>query len=57
MLVLHGREDYVNHPDTPSGKERFFTGRYERVLFDRVGHFPQREDPANVAREILRFCA
>ena len=57
MLVLHGREDYVNHPETSAGKERFFTGRYERVLLDGVGHFPQREDPARVAREILRYCA
>jgi pimeloyl-ACP methyl ester carboxylesterase len=56
-LVLHGREDYCSHPDTSAGKERFFTGRYERVLLDRVGHFPQREDPVTVAREILRFCA
>jgi pimeloyl-ACP methyl ester carboxylesterase len=54
-LVLHGREDYCNHPDGSSGKERFFRGRYERVLLDGVGHFPQREDPATVAREILRF--
>jgi pimeloyl-ACP methyl ester carboxylesterase len=54
-LVLHGREDYVNHPDTSAGKGRFFTGRYERVLLDGIGHFPQREDPAAVAREILRF--
>ena len=54
-LVLHGREDHANHPDTSAGKERFFSGRYERVLLDGVGHFPQREDPAAVAREILRF--
>lgn len=56
-LVLHGREDYVNHPDTSAGKERFFTGRYERVLLDGVGHFPQRENAGEVARAILRFCA
>jgi len=57
MLVLHGREDYVNHPDSSAGKESFFTERYERVLLDGVGHFPQREAPLAVAREILRFCA
>jgi len=56
-LVLHGREDHANHHDTSAGKERFFTGRYERVVLDGVGHFPQREDAARVAREILRFCA
>jgi len=55
-LVLHGAEDYVNHPDTSANKERFFRGRYERVVLDGIGHFPQREDAAAVAREILRFC-
>ena len=56
-LVIHGSEDYVNHPDTSAGKERYFTGRYERVLLEGIGHFPQREDAPTVAREILRFCA
>jgi pimeloyl-ACP methyl ester carboxylesterase len=56
-LVLHGGEDYVNHPETSAGKERFFTGRYERVVLDGIGHFPQRENAAAVSREILRFCA
>ena len=56
-LVIHGREDCVNHPDTSAGKERSFTGRYERVVLDGLGHFPQRENAAAVAREVLRFCA
>ena len=56
-LVIHGGEDCVNHPDTSAGKERSFTGRYERVVLDGLGHFPQRENAAAVAREVLRFCA
>lgn len=55
-LVIHGAADFVNHPDGSAGRERFFSGRYRRVLLDGVGHFPQREAPAAVATEILRFC-
>jgi pimeloyl-ACP methyl ester carboxylesterase len=54
-LVLHGGDDRVNLPATSAGKERFFTGRYERVVLDGLGHFPQREDPRAVTRELLRF--
>jgi pimeloyl-ACP methyl ester carboxylesterase len=56
-LVLHGAADDCNHPDTSSGKERFFNGRYERQVLDGVGHFPQREAPQAVVDALLRFCA
>jgi pimeloyl-ACP methyl ester carboxylesterase len=56
-LMLHGEQDYCNVPAMSAGKEGFFEGRYERVLLPGVGHFPQREDPVSVARELLRFCA
>lgn len=56
-LILHGEEDYCNVPELSAGKESYFQARYERVLLPGVGHFPQREDPASVAREILRFCS
>ncbi|QEI05757.1 alpha/beta hydrolase [Pigmentiphaga aceris] len=56
-LVLHGGADTCNHPDTSSGREAFFKGRYERDILDGVGHFPQREAPQQVAEAILRFCA
>ena len=55
-LILHGQQDYCNVPQLSAGKEGYFEGRYERVLLPGVGHFPQREDPASVAREILKFC-
>lgn len=55
-LILHGQEDYCNVPELSAGKESYFEGRYERVLLPGVGHFPQREDPTSVAKEILRFC-
>ncbi|MBB5896542.1 alpha/beta fold hydrolase [Kutzneria kofuensis] len=54
-LVLHGAADRCNDPATSAGKESFFTGRYQRVLLDGVGHFPQREAPDAVARHILEF--
>lgn len=54
-LVIHGAADTCNHPDSSAGKEAFFRERYERVLLDGVGHFPQREAAHRVASEILRF--
>jgi pimeloyl-ACP methyl ester carboxylesterase len=54
-LMLHGGADACNHPATSSGRERFFTGRYERAVLGGVGHFPQREAPQAVASEILKF--
>jgi pimeloyl-ACP methyl ester carboxylesterase len=56
-LVIHGGADYCNHPDGSAGKERFFSGRYERVVLEGIGHFPQREAGAAVQAEILRFIA
>jgi pimeloyl-ACP methyl ester carboxylesterase len=55
-LVLHGGADTCNHPDSFAGKERFFSGPYERVVLERVGHFPQREAPDAVSRSIIDFC-
>jgi pimeloyl-ACP methyl ester carboxylesterase len=41
--------------DEPAGSahlERYFTGRYRRVLLDGVGHFPHREAPDAVEQTI-----
>jgi pimeloyl-ACP methyl ester carboxylesterase len=46
----------VNPVHTSAGKEAWFTGPYQRVLIDGVGHFPQREAPQRVIEEILAFC-
>jgi pimeloyl-ACP methyl ester carboxylesterase len=54
-LMLHGAADSCNHPDTSAGKERFFTGPYQRVVLDCIGHFPQREAPESVASAIVKF--
>ena len=56
-LVLHGDADGVNSPQSSAGKERWFTGRYQRTVMEGIGHFPQRESAAKVAEAILGFCA
>jgi pimeloyl-ACP methyl ester carboxylesterase len=56
-LLLHGMEDRCELPETTDGAGRFFTNGYRRILVDHAGHFPQREQPALVAEEILRHLA
>lgn len=54
-LVIHGGADPVNDPSTSEGKESYFSRRYERVVLERVGHFPQREAAGAVAARTLDF--
>ncbi len=54
-LVIHGGADPVNDPATSEGKERLFSGLYERMLLGGVGHFPQRQAPEAVASAIVAF--
>ena len=54
-LVLHGTDDRVNPPETSAGRAHYFTGRYERVVCDGIGHFPQREAPERIGDELIRF--
>ncbi len=44
-------------PTAPADREHYFSGRYQRLVLESVGHFPQREAAAQVADAILRFCA
>jgi pimeloyl-ACP methyl ester carboxylesterase len=39
----------------PENKEHFFASRYQRVVLEGVGHFPQRESPAAVADAMVQF--
>jgi pimeloyl-ACP methyl ester carboxylesterase len=55
MLVIHGDADAVNPVATSAGKETFFSGRYERVVMEGIGHFPQREAPDSVGRALVDF--
>jgi pimeloyl-ACP methyl ester carboxylesterase len=56
-LVLHGGADRCNDPSTSDNKDHLFSGPYQRTLLPSAGHFPQREAPAEVAREILGWLA
>ena len=52
-LLLHGHEDQCELAATTDGAERYFTAPYSRVFLERVGHFPQRENPGLTAAVIL----
>ena len=54
-LVLHGGNDACNHPATSENKERYFTNGYRRVVLPPLGHFPQREHPEAVTKEIVAW--
>jgi pimeloyl-ACP methyl ester carboxylesterase len=54
-LVIHGGGDPCNDPTTSEGKQRFFTGPYQRIVLEGVGHFPQREAPERVGAAIVGF--
>lgn len=52
-LLIHGREDTCVLVKSTEGAGTNFIGPYRRVVVDRVGHFPQRENPGETARQIL----
>jgi len=52
-LVIHGAEDADNLPETTQSQDGLFTGGYQRLVLDGVGHFPPREAPQRVAEAIL----
>ncbi|EJB06755.1 hypothetical protein Rleg9DRAFT_5712, partial [Rhizobium leguminosarum bv. trifolii WSM597] len=52
---VHGMEDGVTPVATSEDLYKKFTGPFERILLQNVGHFPQREDPEAVARELSVF--
>src|SRR2546427_3577557 len=43
--VLHGANDGATYPETSAGKERHFTGPYQRRVLGRGGHSIQRGRP------------
>jgi pimeloyl-ACP methyl ester carboxylesterase len=52
-IAIHGAVDDVNPVIKSEGHERYFTRRYERRLFDAVGHNPPQEAPRAFAKAIL----
>lgn len=54
-IYIQGAEDGVNPPAVSETVHEKFTGPFERILLQNVGHFPQREDPDAVARNLTMF--
>jgi pimeloyl-ACP methyl ester carboxylesterase len=53
-LMIQGGDDRCVAASQTEGQESRFSGGYERVLLQGVGHFPQREAPAEVTGAVLR---
>jgi pimeloyl-ACP methyl ester carboxylesterase len=53
-LMIQGASDSCDPPSESEGLEAHFTGSYDRVLLEGVGHFPHREAPDKVAERILQ---
>lgn len=54
-IYFQGAEDGVNPPELSENLHERFSGPFDRILLQNVGHFPQREDPETVARELAIF--
>jgi pimeloyl-ACP methyl ester carboxylesterase len=53
-LMIQGASDFCDEPSSSEGLDRYFTGRYERMVLNGVGHFPPREAPEAVANAVDR---
>ncbi|MDR6128410.1 pimeloyl-ACP methyl ester carboxylesterase [Sphingomonas sp. SORGH_AS802] len=54
-LYIQGDRDGVNPPSASKDVRAKFRGPFAKVHLAGVGHFPQREDPAAVARHLVRL--
>ena len=54
-LLIQGALDHCDAPKEPEGQDKFFTGGYQRLLLEGIGHFPHREAPDAVADAIVRL--
>jgi pimeloyl-ACP methyl ester carboxylesterase len=55
-IAVHGAVDDVNPVQNTQAHQRYFTGRYERRVFENVGHNPPQEAPRAFADAILDVC-
>jgi pimeloyl-ACP methyl ester carboxylesterase len=55
-IVVHGAVDGVNPPEKTEAHGKYFGNRYERRLFENVGHNPPQEAPEAFARAVLDLC-
>src|ERR1700712_4726946 len=54
-IVLHGEDDGGGAPAGSIPRDRLFTGRFERKLIPRAGHFLSRENPLDVVAAVTRL--
>jgi pimeloyl-ACP methyl ester carboxylesterase len=55
-IVIHGANDDVNPHCNSAEHQRYFTAKYERRLFDNLGHNPPQEAPMAFAQAVLDLC-
>ena len=55
-ITIHGVLDGVTPPQKSEGHERYFSGGYERRLFENVGHNPPQESPKAFAQAVIDLC-
>ena len=55
-VVIHGLVDDVNPAQKSEGHSKYFTGPYQRRVFENVGHNPPQESPGAFAEAILYLC-
>jgi pimeloyl-ACP methyl ester carboxylesterase len=55
-IVVHGAVNDVNPVRNSESHNRFFTGYYERRIFENIGHNPPQEGPKAFAQAILDLC-
>jgi pimeloyl-ACP methyl ester carboxylesterase len=53
--MIQGASDYCDAAKDSEDQERFFSGGYQGLLLDDVGHFPHREAPVRVADAAAHF--
>jgi pimeloyl-ACP methyl ester carboxylesterase len=52
-LFFHGALDGVTPPEMMEKMSEKFSGRFERIVFEGVGHFPTREAPELVGKKLV----
>ena len=53
-LVINGASDTCDPPESFEEMDHSFTGGYELLTLDDIGHFPLREAPDAVAKALIR---
>ena len=55
-IAVHGAVDDVNPAQNTQSHHKYFSGHYERRVFENVGHNPPQEAPRAFADAILDVC-